>query len=438
MTTASARHAYGWLWGNRRTATFLGGVTVSAIGDGAAGVALPLLALQLHGSVPAAVAVAALEVTAYVLPIVVSLTVGLGRWRFAPRTALIVDAALRAVMFGAVGALGVAGLLHLGVVIALLLVGSGLRLLASTGRRLLVLDAAGSSGVLAANGVLSTIDSVALFAVGPALGGLMCTVWSPSVALLADAATYAILFAVTLLAIGPRREPDHAAADGASRTRTRTRSGWHAVRAAPLVLVLLGVVFAYDLFYGPVDVALPLLVTVDLGRGGGTLGALWGVFGVGAVISSALTPVLARFRPVPVLLVIIGAWAGCDVLLGLSPTAGAAMLAMGFGGLVYGPFTAVAYTLLHGLVDVREQAAVFAVWSGALALALPLGLGLGGPLVALVGPRLGLLVAAALTIALVPIAAVRLSGTAVNPSVDVPPTQPAGAAMERFDGAPTG
>ncbi len=397
MTTVEARRPYAWLFRSPRTAALLTGMTISAIGDGAAAVALPLLALQLHGSLPAAVAIAAVAATAYIVPVAVSLSVGLGRRRFDPRAVLTIDAIARAVLFAVGGVLGVSGRLSLTAMIGLLLAGSGLRLLASTGRRLIVMAAAGSSGALAANGVLGFVDSLALFGIGPALGGLVSTVWSPSAVLVVTAATYAVL-AITVATLAPRTPPASPQTAGAT-------SGWQVMRHARVVLVLLAVVFVFDLLYGPVEVALPLLVTVDLGRGAGTLGLAWAVFGVGAVISSAATGALGRFRAVGLLIVIIAAWGACDALLGAAPSAGVVIAVMGFGGLVYGPFTAVAYTLLHRLVDRDDQAAVFAVWSGVLALSLPIGLGLGGPLVALAGTRMALVIVGLLTVGLVPVAA---------------------------------
>jgi hypothetical protein len=403
MTTVEARRPYAWLYRSPRTAALLTGMTISAIGDGAAAVALPLLALQLHGSLPAAVAIAAVAATAYIVPVAISLSVGLGRRRFDPRAVLTIDAIARAAVFGVVGVLGVSGGLSLAPMIGLLLAGSGLRLLASTGRRLIVMAAAGSSGALAANGVLGFVDSLALFGIGPALGGLVSTVWSPSAALVLTASTYAVL-AVTVAALAPRTPPT-------STEPARSTSGWRVMRHARVVLVLLAVVFLFDLLYGPVEVALPLLVTVDLGRGAGTLGLAWAVFGVGAVISSAATGALGRFRAVGVPIVIIAAWGSCDALLGAAPGAGVVIAVMGFGGLVYGPFTAIAYTLLHRLVNRDDQAAVFAVWSGVLALSLPIGLALGGPLVALAGTRMALVIVGLLTVGLVPIAAAWLRRT---------------------------
>jgi hypothetical protein len=403
MTTVEARPPYAWLYRSPRTAALLTGMTISAIGDGAAAVALPLLALQLHGSLPAAVAIAAVAATAYIVPVAISLSVGLGRRRFDPRAVLTIDAIARAAVFGVVGVLGVSGRLSLAAMIGLLLAGSGLRLLASTGRRLIVMAAAGSSGALAANGVLGFVDSLALFGIGPALGGLVSTVWSPSAALVLTASTYAVL-AVTVAALAPRTPPT-------STEPARSTSGWRVMRHARVVLLLLAVVFLFDLLYGPVEVALPLLVTVDLGRGAGTLGLAWAVFGVGAVISSAATGALGRFRAVGVLIVIIVAWGSCDALLGAAPGAGVVIAVMGFGGLVYGPFTAIAYTLLHRLVNRDDQAAVFAVWSGVLALSLPIGLALGGPLVALAGTRMALVIVGLLTVGLVPIAAAWLRRT---------------------------
>ena len=229
MTTVEARPPYAWLYRSPRTAALLTGMTISAIGDGAAAVALPLLALQLHGSLPAAVAIAAVAATAYIVPVAISLSVGLGRRRFDPRAVLTIDAIARAAVFGVVGVLGVSGGLSLAPMIGLLLAGSGLRLLASTGRRLIVMAAAGSSGALAANGVLGFVDSLALFGIGPALGGLVSTVWSPSAALVLTASTYAVL-AVTVAALAPRTPPT---STEPTRSTSGPRPGCHGEHASP-------------------------------------------------------------------------------------------------------------------------------------------------------------------------------------------------------------
>jgi len=90
------------------------------------------------------------------------------------------------------------------------------------------------------------------------------------------------------------------------------------------------------------------------------------------------------------------------VLLAAAPNAVVAGIALAVGGLIYAPFTPVAYSLVQGLLDPHEQQPVLTLWA---AVAASLGLVLGGPLVQFTGIRGGLLASAVLTFALVPAAA---------------------------------
>jgi hypothetical protein len=82
-----------------------------------------------------------------------------------------------------------------------------------------------------------------------------------------------------------------------------------------------------------------------------------------------------------------------------------AALAMGIGGLVYAPFTPVAYSLMQRHLRPDQQQPVITLWAAGTLLAAPVGLVLGGPLVQLTGIRGGLLASLLLTAALVPAAA---------------------------------
>jgi hypothetical protein len=75
----------------------------------------------------------------------------------------------------------------------------------------------------------------------------------------------------------------------------------------------------------------------------------------------------------------------------------------------------VAFTLLQGTLRERDQQPVFTLWAGGIAVAAPLGGGLGGPLVAATGSRGGLLVSAVVTALLVP-ASLRWLRPARSPS----------------------
>jgi MFS family permease len=378
--------------------TLLTGDVISKIGDGMGFVALPLMALELHGSLPAAVAIALVTGAPYAIPFVISLYFGLGRRRFDPRLVLLIDSSVHSVMFLAVGALALTGRLDLPLMVVMLSVGSALRLLSASARRLSATDMAGGNGRLAVNGLLGISDNGALFVIGPALGGLVVALHGPELVLVLNGAGYLAMLTAAALAV-PRAAPRGRAGDA-----EEVSSGFAIMRRIPVVVRLAFVVFLFDLFYGPIEVALPLLVTDELGGDGGSYGALWTAFGLGSLVGALLINQLRRVRPQTLLVSVIGGWAACAAAVSLAPNLIVAGAALALGGAIYGPFLAVAYTLLQGYLSPDEQQPVFALWAAGITVALPVGLTVGGPLVTTAGPRGGILVSAVITALLVPAA----------------------------------
>jgi MFS family permease len=376
---------------NRRLAAFVAGDAVSKLGDGMTFVALPVLALQLHGAVPPALAVALVTSAPFLLPVLLSLTYGLGRRRFRPRRILVADCVLRGGMFAALGIAGLAGALRLAEFAAALFVGSVLRTLSISSRRLAATGMVDANGRLAVNGLLGTSDSFASYVVGPALGGLLTALGHAPLILLVDGLTYAVLLIVTAVAV-PRTVRVEQTAE-----RPATASGWAILRRTPTVASLLVLTFLFNMFYGPVEVAVPLLVTASLHANSAAIGVLWTSFGVGALVGAAATNLLRRVPRIPLLLGIVAGWAASMVALAVAPNVLVAALALAAGGLIYGPYTAVAYTILFDALPSDEQQPVLTIWTAATTVALPLGLGIGGPIVAGGGARGGLLASAAVT-----------------------------------------
>jgi MFS family permease len=413
-TTADRNAAsYRSVLSNRRLAAFVAGDAVSKLGDGMTFVALPVLALQLHGPVPPALAVALVTSAPFLLPVVLSLTYGLGRRRFRPRRILVADCVLRGGMFTALGIVASAGALRLPEFAAALFVGSVLRTLSVSSRRLAATNMVDAHGRLAVNGLLGTSDSFASYVVGPALGGLLTAFGHAPLILLIDGLTYAVLLIVTAIAVPRSVATTPAATTAATTTATaptaapaerpaaKPASGWAILRRTPSVASLLVITFLFNMFYGPVEVAVPLLVTASLHAHSAAIGVLWTGFGVGALAGAAATNVLRRVPRVPLLLGIVAGWAASMVALAVAPTVVVAALALAVGGLIYGPYTAVSYTILLDALERDEQQPVLTIWTAATTVALPLGLGVGGPLVAGAGARGGLLASAAVTALLV-------------------------------------
>jgi Transmembrane secretion effector len=384
---------------HRGVAALLAGDAVSKVGDGMAFVAVPLLVLRLPARVDPALALSLVRVAPFLLPVAASLFFGLGRRAFDPRAVLLADAALRGGIYAGLGLLALSGALTLWSLAAGLLAGSVLRLLSGSSRRLVAADllgeAPGRDGQLALNGLIGTSDSLALYVAGPALGGLLAALTSPAFVLLVNGFSCLGLLAAAAFAVPQAAVP-------APEEDERARPGWAVLRHTPVALWLFAVVFLFDLWYGPVEVALPLLVTRTLGADSRALGALWTAFGLGALGGAMLTGHLRRYPQRALLLAIVGGWAACTLALALAPGIAVAGVALAIGGAIYGPFTAVAYTMLQGVLRKEELPPVFALWSGGIAVAAPLGFGLGGPLVAAAGTRRGLIASALATAALVP------------------------------------
>ncbi|MEJ8640374.1 hypothetical protein WKI68_00920 [Streptomyces sp. MS1.HAVA.3] len=72
---------------------------------------------------------------------------------------------------------------------------------------------------------------------------------------------------------------------------------------------------------------------------------------------------------------------------GLGASAAVTLACFTLGGLIYGPFTALSYTLFQERTPAAWLTTVLATRSAALLTAGPVGTALGGPLIALMGPR---------------------------------------------------
>jgi MFS family permease len=416
-------HSYRQVLRDRRLAVLLGGDLVSKTGDGMNIVALPLLALRIHGSVNPALAVALVSAAPYTLAVAVSFVFGLGRRRFRPRGLLMADCLARFAVFTSVALLAMVSALPLWALGAALFAGSGLRLLAASGQRLMAAELAGERGRFAVNGLLGTGESLAAYIVGPVVGGVLATAVSPGFVLLLDGVSFLGLLAAIRAAVPPGTgDPAGTGSGSGSPTDSNAgpatgpstgpstdptpdpASGWSILRRVPVAAWLFVVVFCFNLFYMPVEVALPLLVRGPLHAGGTALGEIWTGFGVGALLGAVCTGLLRRLPQTALLVGIIGGWGAAMLFLAAAPNVTTAAIVFAVGGLIYAPFTPVAYSLVQSKLRPDQQQPVLTLWAAGSAVAAPIGLILAGPLIQLTGIRPGLLVSAVLTLALVPAA----------------------------------
>jgi MFS family permease len=406
MTTTATREVnrtYRDVLRDRQVAGLLLGDLLANVGTGMLIVAMPVQTLSIHAGLPKPIAIGLVEAAPFVLATVLALAIGLGRVRVPPRTLLITDCVLRSLTFATLGTLAVTRHLTLPVLIGGLLAGSTFRMAGSSSRRLLATSVAGETGRFAVNGLLGLNTTFALYIAGPVIGGLIVATTSAGVALFCDASGALILLVAVLLSV-PVAVP---APEVPGRPPVR-ESGWHILRRRPQAARLLFVEFFFNFFYMPVEVALPLYVSGRLHTDASGLGLMWGALGIGAVTGAALVNQLRNLPQRQLLIAIIGLWAFCPIVLALVTTLTPALIVFGLGGLVWAPFTPVAYSFLQAGLKPDEQQQVVTLWTTGSTVASPLGLSAGGPLIQLAGTTGGLILSGGLTLLLLPIAALAL------------------------------
>jgi MFS family permease len=385
-----SEHPYAGVLANPHLRRLYLGLFLSSIGDGIAVVSVPWLALEIAGSVNRALAVAAAGGAAFLPGIPVSLVAGLRRWRLGSRRILLVDAILRGSLFALTGALAVMHRLALGEYLVILALSSITRTIAAGARRTAIDELIRPGQRLAANSLLGTCLHLGLDILGPATGGLLIAGPGPGTALLVDAGSFAVLFGLAITVPAATRPSEDAGPRlGVMRS------------VPPIVLWLIGVTFVFNFLYGPVDVGLPLFVRDTLSAGPKVYGELFTVFGIGSLIGGLAVGSLRRRSVVRwvTVLSILG-WGGAALLLATAGSPTIALVAFGLGGLVYGPFTAASVTAIQEATPVAEAGPVISLWAALTIGALPLGVVVGGPLVASLGTRGTFALCAGLTLVL--------------------------------------
>ncbi|WP_433494313.1 MFS transporter [Micromonospora sp. CA-248089] len=449
MTPAMLR-PYRPVFGQPVLRRLLPGLATSAIGDGLALVAVTWLALQLAPDGQRGTWTA-FAVAAYTLPGAAG-TVLLGRWLGGRSGAQLAgwDATVRAAALGAIPVAHLAGVLDVGLYVALLAVSSLLHPWGSAGRFTLVAELLPQRHHLAANALLGVFGQAATI-VGPPLAGLLIA-WVGAVWVIAiDAASFAVLAAsYRLVAPAVRNEGavrregavchhagDRRAGDdhedgereGGDRRENPTAgpsrtSGFRIIARDRSLLGLLSLTFAFFFLFGPFYVAMPVHVTDDLRASAGTLAAYYTAFGVGSLLGGLLTGHL-RGWPLRTTLAGIVALFGAALLpLGLGAPVVLSLPAFALAGLVWAPYQPTATALFQRRAGTVDLPRVLSANGAVSVLAVPLGTMLGGPATALLGARPTLLACAVTILALGLVAAL----AAARPSPGARNTERSGSA----------
>lgn len=394
------------LFAHREFRRLLPALVASDVGDGMSVVAVAWLAVLIAPDGRSGLVVGA-AVAAYALPGAVGALV-FGRWlrRLPARRLMAVDGWLRASLLGCVPLAWAAGVLHPVVYVVLLAGSSVLHAWGSAGKYSLLAQMLPPDQRLPANALVSASASASVI-VGPALAGFLAAAVSPAWIVGIDALSFAAL----AVQVGRVGGVAGAVATAGPVDTGRSAAGLHLLRRQPELLGVLALTWFFNFLYGPVEVALPLHVTDDLHSGASLLGLYWTVFGVGAVIGGLTAGALRKLPLWPVTLGIVAGWGLMLMPFGLGAPVSVSLGCFALGGMIYGPFTALSFTLFQDRTPAAWLTTVLAARGAALLTSAPMGTALGGPLVAVMGPRQVLAASGGATLVLAVVAfAVRLSG----------------------------
>ena len=405
-TTRLLPRSYRPLFAHAEIRRLLPALAASDLGDGMSVVTVAWLAVVIAPPGRSGLVVGA-AIAAYALPGAVGALV-FGRWlrRLPARRLLAADSGLRALLLGCVPLAWAAGVLNPGLYIALLAGSSLLHAWGSAGKYSLLAEILAPDQRLAANALVSS-SATAAVVIGPALAGLLVTTVGPAWIIGFDAASFAVLAFQTGRLDDPSEpsEPSKPAPPTAPVDTGRSTAGLRLLRGQPELLGILALTWFFNLLYGPVEVALPLHVTEDLHSGADLLGLYWTLFGVGAVLGALSATALRKLPLWPVTLAIVAGWGLVLVPFGLGVSADVSLVCFGMGGAIYGPFTALTFTLFQDRTPAALLTTVLATRGAALLTAAPVGTALGGPLTAVLGPHQVLAASGIATVTLALVAA---------------------------------
>lgn len=152
----------------------------------------------------------------------------------------------------------------------------------------------GEDDLAAANTLVSTIESVAL-ALGPAIGGILLLLGSPTVAFGVNAASFLVSGGLTA-AIRTSLVPTGLAEEAPPSFRERLTVGFRAIGSSPTVKVLLVISVGFTIFYGQEIVLYALASEKLFAIGDDGFSFLWASIGLGGILAAGITGRIAA-RP---------------------------------------------------------------------------------------------------------------------------------------------
>jgi MFS family permease len=298
--------------------------------------------------------------------------------RFQPRVIITIDNGLRTLIIGLIPILYGFGLLELWMLFLLAFLAGMLVPATEVGSRSVLPELVEDKDLDAANMLWSFSLNLSLV-IGPAVAGLLVASFGGPSVLFIDAVTFAVMALVAVTIPDVERSKSSLQAPLSERLGLRQLWGMKVVRYT----TLLSLVFFFS--YGPLEAAMPVYSDAILQTDARGYGFLWSALAVGALIGTLSSTTLSKRMRLGVALPLIALLWGAS-LLPMAFTnqlwlAGGLLL---LGGLMWGPYTPMETTLLQRNIPKEQLGRVFGARSTLLTGGSPLGLAVGGILLAFV------------------------------------------------------
>jgi MFS family permease len=359
------------------------GALISGLGDGLTWIALQWLILERTNDSGTAVG---LMLLCFGLPAVLTGTL-IGRLvdRFGAVPVMIVDNLARAVIIVLIPLLDLFGKLEIWHVFVIAALCGALLPASQIGIRSLVPRFVPDAQLEGANaGIALTQQFVA---VGPPIvAGFLIQRYGTSSALWVDGLSF-VLFALLLLAM-PNLKPNSTSLKleslgSESLGSEPKRNAWQELRRHPTFLSLVLLNVAFYAAYGPLEAALPLLVKHDLNAGADAYGLLWTISGIGMILGNlCFSKPLSRLPAGLVLSAITLAWGASQLLMAFAPNMLFLSVWMFTAGLVWGPYSGLESTVAQRLIPAESHGRMFGAQESLVGPSGPLGMALGGLMLA--------------------------------------------------------
>jgi len=231
--------------------------------------------------------------------------------------------------------------------------------------------------------------------IGPGFGGILLVFGTPVVAA-AGAVGMALATVAFTQVRSDARTGSSAGATATVRPHPGIMAGIRVLRSLPTQALVMAVFGIQPMVRGMLTVLIVVASIELLGLGDPGVGLLNSAIGLGSILGSVGTVLLVgRRRLAPVFLLALVFWGLPILVVGLSPTAVVAVVAMGVVGVSNAVLDVTGYTELQRTVPNQVRASVFGLFEGYVAAMAGLG-GIVAPvLVAVVGVAGALVVAGA-------------------------------------------